>query len=83
MENDINESKDKFLEELTRIIGYYGVEHFCICGTIKDKFFGQVGTGGETATDFVMSVVNAGRLWQHARTSIRSFLDGFERGGTG
>jgi hypothetical protein len=75
-----NENKDRFFEELKAVVERYDVKYACICGTLDNKFLGLLSVGRENLLDVMMSIANAGRLWQHARTAMRSFMDGFEKG---
>ena len=81
MDDETIERKDEFAQALKDLCQKYSVKNASFCGFIGDGLYSIISLDkAETINDICMSVTYVGRLWQHARTSMRSLLDSFERG---
>ena len=70
----------EFTGKLKALIAEYELTDFSFCATRKDIFVGSMCIDQREDMNFIFrAVCNIGRLWQHARTSTRDILDGYER----
>lgn len=67
-----------FRNEFESLMRKHGLHHASICGSADNgKFLGYIASL-DSDEDAMLSTVNVGRLWQHARTNAKAVFDGFE-----
>ena len=79
MDNEIIEKKDAFADALKALCHEHNVTSASFCGKLEGMYYGYLSLDGkEKISNIFMSVTNVGRLWQHARTAIKSLMDTYE-----
>ena len=79
MDNETIEKKDAFTDALKALCREHNVTNASFCGKIEGMYYGYLSLdGGEKLSNILISVTNVGRLWQHARTSMRLLMDSYE-----
>ncbi len=72
---------EEFIKELNALMRKYEIKNAAFTGSGSQKYIGLLCLPKDAVsgiTEIMLSVSNIGRLWQHARTVVRTMLDDFE-----
>ena len=74
-------SRKLFIAKVTEICKEFGVENASITGNTNEEYIGLLMLDPVDHSPCYMfeAAMNVGRLWQHARTSIRAILNDFDK----
>ena len=80
MDTERKSKIDLLSDELSDVAEKHGLRNCSFCGINKDdEFVGMFLTRNVTTMTAWESILNVGRLWQHARETSRTLLNTFER----
>lgn len=75
--------KEKFYEDLDRFLKKKRVYNYVFTGMLHDgesvRYIGRMTPIDNRIASFMETFGNAGRMWQHARTCMKSYMDSFEK----
>lgn len=78
-----NKNKEEFIEKLKNIVKEYNVKGAAFTGTLGDEYLGLMALdymeASRNINTIFQSVLNIGRLWQQARTTIKNIIGDFEK----
>jgi hypothetical protein len=76
------DKQDALNRAIAKVAKQYGIINYSFCGEEKEtgNFIGFLGDGPTIKIKNIWStVINIGRLWQHARNTTRNMLNEFDK----
>ena len=81
MDNETIERKNAFTAALIVLCQEHNAKNASFCCTIGDAYYGYLSVDKlDNLNGTIMAITNVGRLWQHARTFMKSLMDTYEGG---
>ena len=72
------EEMDKLLNDIEKVAVQFGVKNWAFAGENNKGIFVGLMQKKRTQGAYMLSIINVGRLWQHARSTCRTLLNSYE-----